>query len=310
MKKCVKFGICADVHHSLTPYADRFLKEFLDTCLAEDVDFVIQLGDFCRPDPTDSPRTKDFSDKDQFMAMYRNFPKAKHNVLGNHDIDENTKEEILSFLGSDHEAYYSFDMNGFHFVVLDCNYAKLPDGTYLPYDGGTYYALGKGIPEEQQPFPVVPDFELQWLKEDLSKTPYPSIIFSHQRLTHQISAIRNYKEVQEVLQNAPKGVLMSWKILTEYGTIILTACPTHGSMMSSKSKMYIRTAERLTLYTLLQSTSFPMLSPLSASFPSTKTEQPLKVQREHMLDPPPKNAMFTARVPTSSSTLTASYPPL
>ena len=209
MKKSVKFGVCADVHHSLTPYVDRFLKKFLDTCLEEDVDFVIQLGDFCRPDPIDSPRTKDFSDKDQFMAMYREYPKTKHNVLGNHDIDGNTKEEILQFLGSDHGPYYSFDVNGFHFVVLDCNYAKLPDGTYLPYDGGVYYALGKGIPEEQQPFPVVPDFELQWLKEDLDKTPYPSIIFSHQRLTHQISAIRNYKEVQEVLQNAPNRVLMS-----------------------------------------------------------------------------------------------------
>ena len=46
MKKKIKFGVCSDLHVQLTAYAEKNLKDFLDACHKENVDFIIQLGDF------------------------------------------------------------------------------------------------------------------------------------------------------------------------------------------------------------------------------------------------------------------------
>ena len=50
MDKKIKFGIFADLHVDIMHDTQERLEVFLDACRKEDVDFVIQLGDFCYPD--------------------------------------------------------------------------------------------------------------------------------------------------------------------------------------------------------------------------------------------------------------------
>ena len=50
MKKSVKFGVFADLHVDIMHDAKERLEKFLEDCLKENVDFIVQLGDFCYPD--------------------------------------------------------------------------------------------------------------------------------------------------------------------------------------------------------------------------------------------------------------------
>ena len=171
----VRFGICADVHKDIIHDADRRLKIFIDAMNRERVDFIVQLGDFCRPYPANLG----------FMAIWNQFAGLGYHVLGNHDTDGGfTREQTLEFWGTK-EKYYSFDTGGFHFMVLDGNDVK-----------------------KENRAPGYPRFigaeQLDWLKADLERTDNPTITFSHQSLENDQS-IENNAEVRAVLENANKA---------------------------------------------------------------------------------------------------------
>lgn len=216
MKRQVKFGIFTDLHVDIMHDTEKRLRQFLEDCRRENVDFIIQLGDFCYPDenrkcvckPDNMPvniknalSVETFADKDTIRSLYRDFEKPSFHVLGNHDCDMCSKEIILEYYNSPHGNFYSFDMGGFHFVVLDVNYMYL-DGAYVSYNFGNYFDHSY---VKEKPFPCIPDHELNWLKEDLAKTSAPSVLFSHQRL----STIRNSEALKNVLKNAPGKVVLA-----------------------------------------------------------------------------------------------------
>lgn len=218
----VKFGIFADMHVDIMHDTKERLEIFLDTCRKEDVDFVIQLGDFCYPDdnrkvvckPEHMPvniayaiTVPTYADKPAIMNMYNNFEKPSYHVLGNHDCDMCSKAEQLKFMNAKNGSYYSFDQGGFHFVVLDTNYIKTADGEFFAYENANYFEAG--FRDDWVRENVSPD-QLEWLKEDLAKTTNPTIVFSHasfaQRVT-PVTKVKNCKDVLEIFKNAPGGVV-------------------------------------------------------------------------------------------------------
>jgi alkaline phosphatase len=85
--------------------------------------------------------------------------------------------------------YYAFDCGGFHFVILDACFRS--DGN--PYCRGAFAWTESCLPDQ----------ELAWLQEDLVRTPYPVIIFVHQRLDADPPyGIVNTSEVRSVLAKA------------------------------------------------------------------------------------------------------------
>ncbi len=56
--------------------------------------------------------------------MYKSFEKPSYHTIRNHECDVCSKMQILEYWG-EKNAYYSFDMGGVHFVVLDPNYGKV-----------------------------------------------------------------------------------------------------------------------------------------------------------------------------------------
>lgn len=205
MNRKIKFGICADLHVSLSVDAEKRLAEFIEASRRENVDFIIQLGDFVRPDAEGNMTCKDYSSKENIINMFKNFEKPSFHVLGNHDADVCTKKEVLEYWGSKNGEFYSFDMGGFHFVVLDGNYMKL-DGEFVSFNKGNYYA------ESYRPdrvLPYVSGKQLEWLEADLNKTELPSVLFSHQRFAPGNSSILNWEDMKKIIDNAPNKVLMS-----------------------------------------------------------------------------------------------------
>lgn len=211
----VKFGIFADLHIDIMHDAEDRLKVFLDACREENVDFVVHLGDYVYPDedrkcvckPENTPANVQNSlmrktpiNKEKILNMYKNFEKPSYHSIGNHECDMCSKKQILEYWG-EKNAYYSFDMGGVHFVVLDPNYGKV-DGKFVSYENGNYFDWPDCIP-------YLPDEQIEWLRDDLEGTKYPSVLFSHQRLIDGYASIKNAEALRKVLVNAPNHVILA-----------------------------------------------------------------------------------------------------
>jgi len=198
----VRFGIVADSHYAdADTVGSRFYRHSLDKlteCVGlmntQKVDFLLELGDFKDQDsPPVEQRT--ISYLQAVEKIFQRFGGPTYHVLGNHDVDSISKTQFLAQIEntniSPDRTYYSFDFNGLHFVVLDANYRS--DGA--DYDHGNFDWADANIP----------NFELQWLKQDLAATPGPTIVFVHQPLdgTGHVY-VNNAEEVRQILQQSGK----------------------------------------------------------------------------------------------------------
>ena len=119
----ITFGICADIHQDIMHDAPDRLRAFVDAANAANVDFSVQLGDFCVPSEDNRP----------FLNIWKTLNGPGYHVLGNHDMDGGyTREQSVSYF-SMAGRYYSFDMKGWHFVVLDGNDPETPVDQNAPH---------------------------------------------------------------------------------------------------------------------------------------------------------------------------------
>ena len=70
--KTEKFAVCTDVHQDLIHDAPERIQKFIATAEKENVDFIIQLGDFCMP----------FEKNEPFLKIWDSFDGPKYHVLG------------------------------------------------------------------------------------------------------------------------------------------------------------------------------------------------------------------------------------
>lgn len=167
----VRFGLCADPHKDVIHDADDRLRAFIDEMTSQNVDFILQLGDFCRPYDYNRP----------FMDIWESFAGPRYHVLGNHETDGGfTREQVLGYWGVSARCY-SFDVNGYHFVVLDGNDRK-PDAA-------------PGYPR------YIAEDQLEWLKQDLQATDFPTFLFSHQSLENK-GGVENGSQIRALLEQA------------------------------------------------------------------------------------------------------------
>ena len=115
--------------------------------------------------------------------------------MGNHDMDSLSKEQFLANVKntkiSSSRKYYSYDVKGLHFIVLDSNYLK--DGS--DYDHGNFVWTNTNIPQE----------ELAWLTKDLTEAKGQVLVFNHQLLDgagdHYVN---NAGDVRKILEDSGK----------------------------------------------------------------------------------------------------------
>ncbi|PSL44387.1 calcineurin-like phosphoesterase family protein [Chitinophaga niastensis] len=179
--RSLKFGMVADPHRDLIPDADRRLDAFMEQADLEKPDFIINLGDFC------FGKEKNKS----FLQRFRQFTGPGYHVLGNHDMDMNTKAEMVGFLGMSNR-YYSFDCKDYHFVVLDANHLY-QDGKFIDYQHGNFY-----VDDAFREF--IDDQQIEWFKADIAATGKPVIVFSHQSLSHYLYGVKNRLALQLIME--------------------------------------------------------------------------------------------------------------
>lgn len=194
-KPKVRIGLVTDLHYADKPPAGpRYYRE-TPAKLAEaakrfeeqKVDLVVELGDMI--DSADFLHVE----KGYLRRIVKDFaaiPGKHYYVLGNHCVSALTKPEFLEIVGQK-ASFYSFDVKGYHFVVLDACFRS--DGK--PYGRGNFDWTDSNISAA----------EVEWLSADLKQTAHKTVVFVHQRLDVEPPlGVKNAPEVRKVLEASGK----------------------------------------------------------------------------------------------------------
>lgn len=174
--KSVKMGICSDVHLPTMHDSEYRIKMFIDSMNIAKPDFIIELGDFGTP-------AKEYA---HFFDIWNSFQGDKFHVIGNHEMDGGySRQQAIEYRKMEN-SYYSFEKNQFKFLVLDGNDAKSKD------DKGYKQYIGRQ--------------QANWLKNELARSNYPVVIFSHQGLTTypggdgDTYGLENARQIREIME--------------------------------------------------------------------------------------------------------------
>lgn len=168
----IRLGLVADVHQDIIHDGYARISAFIKDMATRKPNAIVQLGDFALPRKRNQP----------FLDVWNSFEGDSYHVLGNHDMRDFgfKREETMQWWGME-SRFYSFDLGGWHFVVLDGN-----DPNPGKWSGYVRY-----VGSEQR----------EWLKEDLRRTSAPTIVFSHQQLESD-EGIANSRQVRAILEEA------------------------------------------------------------------------------------------------------------
>ncbi|MFV0483256.1 MAG: metallophosphoesterase family protein [Bacteroidales bacterium] len=178
----ITFGVISDVHEDLQEDATQRLQDFVDAATQHKPDFIIQLGDLCHG-----------TGADKILSVWNSFVGEKYNVLGNHDMDHNSKQEMVKRYEMSN-SYYHFDKKGLRFIVLDCNFTR-KDGKLIDYDNGNYYVA-------REDRGLINDEQLQWLKSTIADSKLPCVIFSHQAFDEIGGSVPNREDIRNIIKEA------------------------------------------------------------------------------------------------------------
>jgi len=202
----VRIALFADAHaHDtdspvegkvMTNYAER-LAAFVEAANTWPADVAIELGDLVNGafvmgpgygDPARIPSILEAA-----LASLSGLDAPMHYVLGNHDLYDLSKIEFLAAVAQD-EAYYSFDLGGIHFIIIDAEFND-PDESDFDH---VFMRVKCRIP-------VV---ELEWLTADLAATDLPTVVNIHQPLDAEFDPnaggppVVNNEEVRQILSDS------------------------------------------------------------------------------------------------------------
>jgi predicted phosphodiesterase len=190
-KSALKVGLVTDLHYAdKAPAGSRHYRQTPGKLAEAAVqfgrqapEFIVELGDFI--DAADSVATE-LGYLKRINQDFRTICRNRHYVLGNHCVHTLTKQEFLDGV-EQQRSFYSFDVGGFHFVVLDSCFRS---------DGQPY-----GRKNFEWTDPNIPDDQVEWLRADLKATSKKSVVFAHQRLdVGNHYGVRNAAEVRKVLE--------------------------------------------------------------------------------------------------------------
>jgi predicted MPP superfamily phosphohydrolase len=186
MKNSVKFSAFADLHHYPGVFktdAPERLRQIQQKAQKENVDFIVQLGDFCH-----IPQKHG-----NIIAQYNDFSIPSYHVLGNHDTDGTSYKNVISLYQMPDNCYY-FDKKGFRFVVLDTNFYR-HHGGYTHFEFRNYF----DFPETRE---FIPPEQIEWLRQTLMSSPFPCVLLSHSGFEREANGVRNQEIIRSIINEA------------------------------------------------------------------------------------------------------------
>jgi alkaline phosphatase len=169
-EKELVFGWISDIHlgegrhgGKLVDLADEVIADIMPKLINHNSEFVVITGDLI--DNLHKNHDQVIGYHKKVKLLLDQFPIDKYYVIGNHDVQTNSKKEFQEIYGLKNN-YYSFVKKGITFIAIDQQFN--PDGS--SYDEGEQHHLQGAIHEDQ----------LSWLKDELDKAPSKVVILTHQ----------------------------------------------------------------------------------------------------------------------------------
>ncbi|ADL53002.1 metallophosphoesterase family protein [Clostridium cellulovorans] len=180
----VKFAVFTDLHYEHIHDGEERIESFINSIKDDQVDFIIQLGDFCCPK----------EENQGLLNLLYSVGKPLYHVIGNHDSDSFSKKSVRKFLKME-ESYYSFKYGKVKFIILDTCFIK----TFKGYE--EYFK--RNYDKSKDIYPILPDFELQWLEGELDDGSEYFVIFSHHSLENDFAkrGVYNREDIREIINN-------------------------------------------------------------------------------------------------------------
>ena len=185
----VMFTVFGDLHFDEVADGSKRVKELATHIKAASPDFVVSLGDLCKPV---------IENKELVFSQFEKAGALVYHVIGNHETDACRLDTALDFLSLS-TPYYSFEHGGIKFIVLNSCYFKT--------DGRENAYFGRNYRENSSIYPIIPKAEIEWLEKELSDSK-KYVIFSHHSLVneHRDRGIHNKEEVRDLFRG--KDVLL------------------------------------------------------------------------------------------------------
>ncbi len=190
----VKFCAFADIHYNpgVWPHGDvEFLEKILARAQSEKTDFTVQLGDFTH--------RVDRRDEQDYIKRYNSFGQQSWHVLGNHDGErgDGGYRAAMDAYGM-RSNYYSFDRNGWRFIVGDPNYFLL-DGRHVHYEGRNMQSAAKT--GRMKCSCCIPPEQVEWIRGMVEESPNPCVFMSHESVERS-GAVANGPEIRRLFDEA------------------------------------------------------------------------------------------------------------
>jgi 3',5'-cyclic AMP phosphodiesterase CpdA len=164
----LRIGMISDIHQDVMHDGMKRLAAFLDAMREAKPDFIVQLGDFCKPSAANKP----------FLDLWNSFEGHRYHVIGNHDMDGGFKrEQTVEWYGMP-GRFYAIEHCGVRILVLDGN-----------DPGGTAGGYNRFIADDQK----------AWLDRELASTKLPVIVMIHQPLNLP-GGVVNQEAIRAVLE--------------------------------------------------------------------------------------------------------------
>ena len=184
----IRFLVFGDLHYDEVADGDRRIDEILADAKKRALDFIVSLGDLCTP----------VAENNIVLKRFKSLGIPFYNVIGNHETDNCSLDEILDYYSMDN-PYYSVVCNGYKLIFLNT--------CYLQRDGKEEVFYKRNFKSENTIYPVVPEEERHWLQEELNDD-LKCIIFSHHSFVNDFPKRGVYNR-EEIRKNFPsKHVLL------------------------------------------------------------------------------------------------------
>ncbi len=180
--------VFSDLHYDEVADGDKRIDDILSRARKKELDFIVSLGDLCRPVNENQKVWK------KFHALGIPF----YPVIGNHETDDCKLSEILEFFSMS-KPYYSVICKGYKLIFLNTCYMRKDEQEEIYYKNN--YKKNSCI------YPIIPAQEIQWLQEEL-RDGRKSVIFSHHSLVNDFEkrGVDNREDIRKLF--AQKQVLL------------------------------------------------------------------------------------------------------
>ena len=184
----IKFLVFSDLHYDDVADGDKRVEDILICARNKHLDFIVSLGDLCRP----------IERNNKILDRFNSLGIPFYNVIGNHETDENSLSEIIEFF-SLNAPYYSIICNGYKLIFLNT--------CYLEENGIEKAYYRKNFKQGISKHPLVSSDEIEWLKNEL-KSEMKCIIFSHHSFINEFAkrGVANREQIREIFKG--KNVLL------------------------------------------------------------------------------------------------------